>query len=126
MGRWGLTVVTEQRTWVEHPSAHLLCSCQDGRGPHRRCHCESPALLENPDLNPEGLTAATGKWANALADRLKKGNLSCHVRPFLPNPKPTPESLNIAYIPKLTPKPRPPHRCQLAAIATSFPTPTHR
>eukprot|EP00240_Pyramimonas_obovata_P006478 CAMPEP_0118932514 /NCGR_PEP_ID=MMETSP1169-20130426/10467_1 /TAXON_ID=36882 /ORGANISM="Pyramimonas obovata, Strain CCMP722" /LENGTH=306 /DNA_ID=CAMNT_0006875183 /DNA_START=58 /DNA_END=978 /DNA_ORIENTATION=- len=31
------------------------------------------------DLNPEGLTAATGKWADALATRLQKGNLSCHV-----------------------------------------------
>jgi hypothetical protein len=33
------------------------------------------------DMNPEGLTAVTGKWADALATRLRNGNLSCHVRP---------------------------------------------
>eukprot|EP00427_Karlodinium_veneficum_P006855 CAMPEP_0169176114 /NCGR_PEP_ID=MMETSP1015-20121227/65656_1 /TAXON_ID=342587 /ORGANISM="Karlodinium micrum, Strain CCMP2283" /LENGTH=364 /DNA_ID=CAMNT_0009250517 /DNA_START=157 /DNA_END=1251 /DNA_ORIENTATION=+ len=31
------------------------------------------------DLNPEGLTAATGEWAAAFADRLKKGNLKCRL-----------------------------------------------
>lgn len=31
------------------------------------------------DLNPDGLTAATGEWAAALADRLKKGNLKCRL-----------------------------------------------
>eukprot|EP00238_Polyblepharides_amylifera_P013335 CAMPEP_0196582154 /NCGR_PEP_ID=MMETSP1081-20130531/37694_1 /TAXON_ID=36882 /ORGANISM="Pyramimonas amylifera, Strain CCMP720" /LENGTH=269 /DNA_ID=CAMNT_0041902639 /DNA_START=168 /DNA_END=977 /DNA_ORIENTATION=+ len=31
------------------------------------------------DLNPEGLTAVTGKWAEALAGRLKAGGLSCKV-----------------------------------------------
>mmetsp|Transcript_5492 Transcript_5492/g.7601 ORF Transcript_5492/g.7601 Transcript_5492/m.7601 type:complete len:385 (-) Transcript_5492:237-1391(-) len=31
------------------------------------------------DLNPEGLTAATGKWANDLSLRLRSGGLSCHV-----------------------------------------------
>eukprot|EP00242_Pyramimonas_sp_CCMP2087_P015596 CAMPEP_0198200922 /NCGR_PEP_ID=MMETSP1445-20131203/3804_1 /TAXON_ID=36898 /ORGANISM="Pyramimonas sp., Strain CCMP2087" /LENGTH=262 /DNA_ID=CAMNT_0043871089 /DNA_START=156 /DNA_END=944 /DNA_ORIENTATION=+ len=31
------------------------------------------------DMNPEGLTAVTGKWADALATRLQNGNLSCHV-----------------------------------------------
>ncbi|KAG8458920.1 hypothetical protein KFE25_004254 [Diacronema lutheri] len=31
------------------------------------------------DLNPEGLTAATGKWSRAFADRLKKGGLTCRA-----------------------------------------------
>lgn len=31
------------------------------------------------DLNPEGLTAVTGKWAEDFALRLKKAGLSCHV-----------------------------------------------
>jgi hypothetical protein len=31
------------------------------------------------DLNPEGLTAITGKWADDFALRLKKAGLSCHV-----------------------------------------------
>jgi len=31
------------------------------------------------DLNPEGLTSATGKWANDLSLRLQSGGLSCHV-----------------------------------------------
>ena len=31
------------------------------------------------DLNPEGLTAVTGKWGNDLAARLNVGGLSCHV-----------------------------------------------
>ena len=30
-------------------------------------------------LNPEGLTAATGKWAEAFAARLAKGNLKCRA-----------------------------------------------
>lgn len=39
---------------------------------------------ENPidgktDLNPEGLTSATGKWANDLSMRLQSGGLTCHV-----------------------------------------------
>ena len=32
------------------------------------------------DLNPEGLTAATGKHAAAFAARLAAGGLSCKVR----------------------------------------------
>ena len=40
-------------------------------------------LGENPidgktDLNPEGLTAVTGKWGEDLAIRLQSGDLSCH------------------------------------------------
>ncbi|KAE9584494.1 hypothetical protein Lal_00021705 [Lupinus albus] len=31
------------------------------------------------DTNPEGLTAAYGKWASAVADRLDSGGLSCKV-----------------------------------------------
>ena len=31
------------------------------------------------DMAPEGLTSATGKWANALATRLARGGMSCHV-----------------------------------------------
>lgn len=31
------------------------------------------------DLNPEGLTAAYGKHAPALAERLARGGLSCKV-----------------------------------------------
>eukprot|EP00270_Netrium_digitus_P000149 TRINITY_DN10167_c0_g1_i1.p1 TRINITY_DN10167_c0_g1~~TRINITY_DN10167_c0_g1_i1.p1 ORF type:complete len:354 (+),score=67.24 TRINITY_DN10167_c0_g1_i1:41-1102(+) len=31
------------------------------------------------DLNPEGLTTATGKWAQSVADRLHSKGLSCHV-----------------------------------------------
>ena len=32
------------------------------------------------DVNPEGLTTATGKWAGAFQARLAKGGLTCHVR----------------------------------------------
>lgn len=32
------------------------------------------------DTNPEGLTAAFGKWASAVAARLHSGGLSCKVR----------------------------------------------
>lgn len=32
------------------------------------------------DTNPEGLTAAYGKWASAVAGRLRAGGLSCKVR----------------------------------------------
>lgn len=31
------------------------------------------------DLNPEGLTAATGKWAGQVAARLKNGDMTCNV-----------------------------------------------
>jgi len=31
------------------------------------------------ELNPEGLTAVTGKWADDFALRIRKANLSCHV-----------------------------------------------
>ena len=31
------------------------------------------------DLNPDGLTAATGKWADAFTARLAKGNLKCRA-----------------------------------------------
>lgn len=31
------------------------------------------------DVNPEGLTAANGKWAEDLAQTLHKAGLSCHV-----------------------------------------------
>ena len=32
------------------------------------------------DTNPEGLTAAYGKWASAIATRLHAGGLSCKVK----------------------------------------------
>jgi len=32
------------------------------------------------NVNPEGLTTATGKWASAFQARLAKGGLTCHVR----------------------------------------------
>lgn len=32
------------------------------------------------DANPEGLTAAYGKWASAVAARLHAGGLSCKVK----------------------------------------------
>ena len=31
------------------------------------------------DLNPEGLTSVTGKWAEAVAARLHSGGLACHI-----------------------------------------------
>ena len=31
------------------------------------------------EFNPDGLTAATGKWAGAFADRLNKGGLKCRA-----------------------------------------------
>ena len=33
------------------------------------------------DLNPEGLTAACGPWAEAVAARLRRQGLACHVLP---------------------------------------------
>lgn len=32
------------------------------------------------DTNPEGLTTATGKWADAFKARLAQANLTCHVK----------------------------------------------
>lgn len=32
------------------------------------------------DTNPEGLTAAYGKWASVVAERLSVGGLSCKVK----------------------------------------------
>lgn len=32
------------------------------------------------DTNPEGLTAAFGKWASAIAERLRVGGLACKVK----------------------------------------------
>lgn len=32
------------------------------------------------EMNPEGLTASTGKWAEAFKARLAKGELTCHVK----------------------------------------------
>ena len=33
------------------------------------------------DLNPEGLTSACGKHADAFAQRLRSAGLACHVLP---------------------------------------------
>ncbi|XP_021893190.1 uncharacterized protein LOC110811115 [Carica papaya] len=38
-----------------------------------------PPVDGKTDTNPEGLTAAYGKWASAVAARLHSGNLSCKV-----------------------------------------------
>ncbi|XP_030546901.2 uncharacterized protein LOC115752721 [Rhodamnia argentea] len=38
-----------------------------------------PPLDGKTDTNPEGLTAAYGKWASAVAGRLQAGGLSCKV-----------------------------------------------
>lgn len=39
-----------------------------------------PPIDGKTDTNPEGLTAAYGKWASAVAGRLQAGGLSCKVR----------------------------------------------
>lgn len=39
-----------------------------------------PPVDGKTDTNPEGLTAAYGKWASAVAARLHSGNLSCKVK----------------------------------------------
>lgn len=39
-----------------------------------------PPIDGKTDTNPEGLTAAYGKWASAVAERLQSGGLSCKVR----------------------------------------------
>ncbi|XP_078439265.1 nuclear protein [Wolffia australiana] len=38
-----------------------------------------PPIDGKTDTNPEGLTAANGKWASAVASRLQAGGLSCKV-----------------------------------------------
>lgn len=38
-----------------------------------------PPIDGKTDTNPEGLTAAFGKWSSAVADRLIAGGLSCKV-----------------------------------------------
>ncbi|KAL9224780.1 hypothetical protein vseg_000784 [Gypsophila vaccaria] len=38
-----------------------------------------PPIDGKTDTNPEGLTAAYGKWASAVAQRLQAGGLSCKV-----------------------------------------------
>ncbi|KAK3219202.1 hypothetical protein Dsin_013172 [Dipteronia sinensis] len=38
-----------------------------------------PPIDGKTDMNPEGLTAAFGKWASAIAARLHAGGLSCKV-----------------------------------------------
>lgn len=39
-----------------------------------------PPIDGKTDTNPEGLTAAYGKWASAIAARLYSGGLSCKVK----------------------------------------------
>lgn len=39
-----------------------------------------PPVDGKTDTNPEGLTAAYGKWGFAVAERLYAGGLSCKVR----------------------------------------------
>ena len=39
-----------------------------------------PPIDGKTDTNPEGLTAAYGKWASAVAGRLHAGGLSCKVK----------------------------------------------
>lgn len=39
-----------------------------------------PPIDGKTDTNPEGLTAAYGKWASAVAERLHAGGLSCKVK----------------------------------------------
>lgn len=39
-----------------------------------------PPVDGKTDTNPEGLTAAYGKWAPVVADRLSAGGLSCKVK----------------------------------------------
>lgn len=41
-----------------------------------------PPLDGKTDTNPEGLTAAFGKWASAVEARLHGGGLSCKVSEF--------------------------------------------
>ena len=41
-----------------------------------------PPIDGKTDTNPEGLTAAYGKWASAVAARLHAGGLSCKVKKF--------------------------------------------
>ena len=38
-----------------------------------------PVTDGKTELNPEGLTSITGKWGQAVADRLHAAGLSCHV-----------------------------------------------
>lgn len=38
-----------------------------------------PPIDGKTDTNPEGLTAAFGKWGSAIAERLLVGGLSCKV-----------------------------------------------
>lgn len=38
-----------------------------------------PPIDGKTETNPEGLTAAFGKWASAVAARLHNGGLSCKV-----------------------------------------------
>lgn len=38
-----------------------------------------PPVDGKTDTNPEGLTAAYGKWASEVAERLQSGGLSCKV-----------------------------------------------
>lgn len=42
-----------------------------------------PPIDGKTDTNPEGLTAAYGKWASAVAARLQAGGLSCKVNDIL-------------------------------------------
>ena len=42
------------------------------------------------DINPEGLTAAYGKWASVVAARLNAGGLSCKVSSFYCHTTPCP------------------------------------
>ena len=39
-----------------------------------------PPVDGKTDTNPDGLTAAYGKWATAIAERLHAGGLSCKVK----------------------------------------------
>ena len=62
-----------------------------------------PVTDGKTELNPEGLSSITGKWGEAVAQRLHAHDLSCHVlskeeyvnpppSPLLPAPSHSPET----------------------------------
>lgn len=40
---------------------------------------DDPAIDGKTELNPEGLTCVTGKWAEDFAERMRQANLSCKI-----------------------------------------------
>jgi len=78
-GRWGDLVFLQNgvlQPWLEKKG---LQKCTQMLAYFAVAKLGDPVTDGKTELNPEGLTSITGKWGEAVAQRLHAQNLSCHV-----------------------------------------------